>query len=134
MYKGNKKCDLKKKILKSLNRVNSHNKINNFHNRGERKEKNSRTNQNIRIIILFSNIGCKCPFLLCESQFTSVSLMMPSNTGLFSGPAVGQLRVSSGLAPVCSCLYGPQLPESVNFPLWEHSLSIYILHRHSLPT
>ena len=42
----------------------------------------------------------------------------------------GQLRVSSGLAHVCSCLCSPQLTESVTFPLWELSLSIYILHRH----
>ena len=41
MYKGNKKCDLKKKILKSLNRVNSNNKIDNLNNRGEKKKKNN---------------------------------------------------------------------------------------------
>jgi len=41
IYKGNKKCDFKK-VLKSLNRVKSNNKINNHSNIGKKeKEKNA---------------------------------------------------------------------------------------------
>ena len=55
---------------------------------------------------------------------------MPSSTVLVSGPAVGQLRFSSGPTPLCSCLQCPQLLDLVGFPLWALSVAFYILHRH----
>ena len=49
MYKGNKKCDLKKKILKSLNRVNSNNKIDNHSNRAGKKKEEKKSPESIKI-------------------------------------------------------------------------------------
>ena len=54
---------------------------------------------------------------------------MPSNTA-DHGPAVGQLRFSSGPTPGCSCLQCPQLSELVRFLLWGLSVAFHIFHRH----
>ena len=90
--KGNKKCAFKK-ILRSLNRVDSNNKVRNHSNRGRggnlkrrrRRRRKSRTkyrkHQNKRIIVkIFSAVSCQCPFPCCESRISP-------NSGLVSAPA-----------------------------------------------
>ena len=55
---------------------------------------------------------------------------MPSNTVLFSGPAVGAAQIPICPTLVCPYLQCPQLLEPVHFLLWELLMTFYIFHRH----
>ena len=55
---------------------------------------------------------------------------MLSNTGLVSGPTVGQLRFRPGATPVRSCLQCPQPLVLACFPLRALSVAFHRFHRH----
>ena len=67
------------------------------------------------------------------SQFYLCLPKRPSNTGLFSGPAVGTAQTLIQSSLVCTCLQYPWLPELGILLLCEHSVLLYILRIQSLP-
>ena len=85
MYLKEIKGVISKNILKSVNRFNSTNEINNFNRgRGNKKEKNirrnCRTSQNIRIVSIFLESLLSAPFSSLEVTVHLVPPRVSSNT------------------------------------------------------
>ena len=111
---------------------------------GGREGKESKeTNKTSKIQRKLQNKS-KCKSNTCFSWVFAVSVL--SLTGSHSQPYLpkmsfglwwsllllwGQLRLSSGPTPVCSCLQCP-LSELVHFLSWECTMSFYIFHRYQV--